>query len=92
MIKIIEKAVEKVAAEWVEQQFTEMYLHKVTSDFSRNLTYRGKLREVVENVVDQKIKEITLQHLEKEKIDIKQIVIDRLATVKDKIEITVKTY
>ena len=91
MLQIIEKAVEKVATEWVEKQFAEIYLAEERDRYG-NKPNKYKLERVVENIVESKIKEITLKYLEKEKLDIKQIVLERLATVKDKIEITVKTY
>lgn len=91
MLQVIEKAVEKVATEWVEKRFAEIYLAEERDRYG-NKPNKYKLERVVESIVESKIKEITLKYLEKEKLDIKQIVLERLATVKDKIEITVKTY
>ena len=92
MIKVIEKAVEKVATEWVEKQFAELFNQQERDRWGNSMPTSSKLKQVVERIVDQKIREVTLEHLEKEKIDVKQIVTERLATVKDKIEITVKSY
>ena len=91
MIKVIEKAVEKVAIEWVEKQFEEIFSQKERDTWG-HLHAKNKLPSVVERIVDQEIRNITIKHLDKEKLDIKEIILDRLKNVKDKIEISVKSY
>jgi len=91
MLQVIEKAVEKVATEWVEKQFAEIFLQEERDRWG-HASSKNRLAQVVDRIVEQEIRNVVAKHLEKEKIDIKQIVLERLATVKDKITIEVKSY
>jgi len=89
MIKVMQKAVDKIAEEWIDQKFAEVFPETSYDGYGRKGDKNQKIKRLIENLAEVETRKLIKEKLENTDIDLDKVVLEYLEKNKDKIKVNV---